>query len=114
MIQVLQVISLAITAKQRWPGPSSSSISSGSSNEWLLSAFAMAALGLAIVLLFWVAIKRKRTEDNLRNNITDLTITTVKLRQQKDELAATNKELQQLVNELSRKQAEILDTTRSR
>ena len=112
-IQGLQVISLAITGKERLPRHSIS-ISSGYSSEWLLTTFAMAALGLAIVLLFWVAIKRKRTEDNLRNNITDLTITTVKLRQQKDELAATNKELQQLVNELSRKQAEILGTVGSR
>ena len=112
-IQGLQAITLAVTARDRWSG-AGSSLRGGSHTEWLLTAFAIVALALAVVLLFWVAVKRRRTEDNLKQNITDLTVTTFKLRKERDDLAAANKELQQAIAELSRRQAAVPESAKSR
>jgi cell division protein FtsB len=79
----------------------------------MLTAFAVFALALAVVLLFWVAAKRRRTEGNLKQNIADLTVSTFKLRQERDELAAANKELQKAIAGLSSKQAEIMENVKS-
>ena len=108
-----QVISLALTGYEQWHAARGASGTSDGTEQWL-TWFAMAALVLAVTLLLWEYSKRTRTEKNLRNNVTDLTVTTVKLRQEKDELAATNRKLQRAITELSGKQVAALENMKSR
>ena len=108
-IQGLQTVFIALTSYKQWDAGRGASIEAESVLTWL----AVAALALSIILLFWVYAKRARTETQLRQNITDLTVTTVKLRQEKDELAAANKRLQEAIAELSGKQAAVLENMKS-
>ena len=103
LIRGLQAISVALTSYKQWVAGKGTSITVESALTW----FAVAALGLSVILLFWVYAKRARTETRLRQNITDLTVTTYKLRQEKDELAEANKRLQEAIAEMSGKQAAV-------
>ena len=107
-----QVISLALTGYEQWHAARGASGTSDGTEQWL-TWFAMVALVLAVILSFWAYVKRKRIEDSLRSNITNLTVNTVKLRQEKGELAAANKKLQQAIAELSQGQAAILQNMKS-
>ena len=109
LIRGLQAISVALTSYKQWDAGKGTSITAESALTW----FAVAALGLSVILLFWVYAKRARTETRLRQNITDLTVTTYKLRQEKDELAEANKKLQEAIAELSGKQAAVLGNLKS-
>ena len=111
-IQGLQAIFLAVTPYKQWDADRGTAGTSFTSESWL-TGFAVVALALAIILLLWVYAKRARTENKLRNSITDLTITAFKLRQEKDELAATNKKLQRAIAELSERQAAVLENMRN-
>jgi cell division protein FtsB len=108
-IQGLQAISLALTSYKQWNAGRPTSVP----GESVLTWFAVAALALSVILLFWVYAKRARTETKLRQNITDLTVNTYKLRQEKDELAEANKKLQGAIAELSGKQAAVLGNIKS-
>jgi uncharacterized protein YpmB len=107
ILQGLHVILLALTPMERW-GAARSSFSSGSQSEWLLTLFAVVALLVSLILLFWVSIKHGRSKRELNEKITDLTIANVQLRQENDEQIAANTELQQAIVGLSRKQVEVL------
>ncbi len=111
-IQGLQAMSLGLTAYERWDAARGAFGTSGV-EPWL-TWFAIVSLTLAVILLLWVYTKRARTEKELRNNLTDSTITIFKLRQEKDELATANKKLQQAIAELSEGQAAILQNMKSR
>ena len=111
-MQGLQAIFLSLTGYERWDAARGTIGTSFGAEPWL-TGFAVVALTLAVILLLWVYAKRARTEVNLRQNITDLTITTFKLRQEKDELAAANKKLQRAITELSGKQAAALENMRN-
>jgi len=111
-MQDLQTIFLALTPYEQWDAARGTAGTSFTSEPWL-TGFAAVALALSVILLFWAYANHRRTESKLRDNITDLTITTFKLRQEKDELAATNKELQQAISELSRKQVAVLENMKS-
>ena len=106
-IKGLQVISVALTSYKQWSAGKGTSIPAESALTW----FAVAALGLSVILLFWVYTQRARTETKLRKNLTDLTVTTYKLRQEKDELAAANMRLQEAIAELSGRRATVLKNT---
>lgn len=107
-IQGVQVISVALTSYEQWSAGKGTSVTAESALTW----FAVAALGLSVILLFWVYAKRARTETKLRQNLTDLTVTTYKLRQEKDELAAANKKLQEAIANLSGKQTAVVGNTK--
>jgi hypothetical protein len=111
-MQGLQAILLALTPYKRWDAARGTAGTSLASEPWL-TGFAVVALALSVILLCWEYTRRRRTESNLRDNITDLTITIFKLRQEKDELAASNKELQQEMAELSRRQVVALENMKS-
>lgn len=100
-LQVLCVITLSLTPLERWR--SARSFYVASSYEGLLTAIAVIALILAVILLFWVFAKYRRTEHYLNLKITELSVNNVKLRQENKELKAANEKLRQENTELSRK-----------
>ena len=110
-IQGLHAISLAAKRSNRLRAISDAftSGSSDSSAGGLLTVFAMIALITAVILLFWVFAKYRRSEHYLNLTITELTINNVKLRQGNNELTAANEKLRQENAELYRKQVEILE-----
>jgi cell division protein FtsB len=110
-IQGLYVISLAAKQSNRLRAirGSFTSGSSDSSAMGLLTVFAMIALIIAVILLFWVFAKYRRSEHYLNLTITELTINNVKLRQENNELTAANEKLQQENTELYRKQVEVME-----
>jgi cell division protein FtsB len=112
-MQGLQPIFLGLSAYERWNAARGAFGTSFGAEPWL-TWFAIVCLITAVILLLWVYTKRARTEKELRNTITDSTITIFKLRQEKDELAAANKKLQQAIAELSEGQAAILQNMKSR
>ena len=105
--QMFYVISLSLTANEKWKA--AGSFTSGSKVEGLFTALAMIALITAIVLMFWVFSRNKRSEHELNIKITELTVNNIKLRQENNELTTTNEKLQQENAELSREKIEILE-----
>ena len=99
-IQGLYIISLALRPIERW-GAARDSFNADSSSNELLTVFAIVALVISIILLIWVFIKHRRSEDLLNLKITDLTVTNVKLQQENEKLTATNEELRQENSELT-------------
>jgi len=78
-IQGLYVISLALTRFERWKaarGP----LNTDFSGEAWLTVFAVVALIISVILLFWVFAKHRRTEHRLNLQITELIITNERLR----------------------------------
>ena len=106
-IQGLHLIALSLTANEKWKA--ASSFTSSTKVEGLLTVLAMIALITAIVLLFWMFAKYRRTEHELNIKITGLSINNVKLRQEIKQLTTTNDKLQENNAELSRKHEEILE-----
>ena len=114
-MQGLQAIFLALSPYEQWEAARGGfSFSTSFASESWLTWFAIVSLTLAVILLLWVYVKRTRAENNLRNNITNLTISASKLQREKAELAATNKKLQRAITELSGKQVAALENMKSR
>jgi len=111
-MQGLQAIFLGLTAYERWDAAGGAFGTSFGVEPWL-TWFAMVSLTTAVILLLWVYAKRARTENNLRNDILDFTISVSDLQQEKDELAAANKKLQQTIAELSGRQMAALQNMKS-
>ena len=111
-MQGLQPIFLGLTAYERWDAARGAFGTSGV-EPWL-TWFAIVSLTLAVILLLWVYAQRTRTENKLRNNVLDLTITVSDLQREKDELAAANKKLQQTIAEFSGRQMAALENMKSR
>jgi len=107
-IQGLHIISLALTPIERW-GAARRPFNTASAAETWLTVFAVVALIISVVLLFWVFAKYRRSENYLNQKITELTIANVKLRRENTELTATNEKLRQENAELYRKQVEVLE-----
>jgi len=105
--QMLYVIALSLTANEKWKA--AGSFTSGSKAEGLFTALAMIALITAIVLMFWVFSRNKRSELNLNIKLTELTVNNVKLQQENNELTTTNEKLQQENAVLSREKIEALE-----
>jgi len=108
IIQGLHVISLALTPIERW-GTARHPFDTTSLGVVLLTGFAVVALIISVILLFWVFAKHRRSEHRLNLKIAELTITNIKQRQEIAELTATNEKLQQENAEIYRKQLEVLE-----
>ncbi|MHC4533127.1 MAG: hypothetical protein ACYS6K_04165 [Planctomycetota bacterium] len=107
-LQELYVVVLSLTANEKWRA--AGSFTSSSRVEGLFTVLAMIALITAIVLLFWMFARYRRSEDNLNLKITELSVDNVKLRQENKQLTATNEKLQQENTELSREKIEALES----
>ncbi|MCP4256341.1 MAG: hypothetical protein GY774_02305 [Planctomycetes bacterium] len=112
----LYVISLALSANEKWKA-AGTRLSSGPNIEGWLTVLAVVALIISEILLFWVFSKYKRSEQLLNKKITDLTVTNVKLRQEKDKSNAVKEKLKEKVVELTtaneKLQQESVQLTRS-
>ena len=106
ILQELYVISLSLTANEKWKA--AGSFASHSKVEGLFTILAMIALITAIILLFWVFSKYRHSEHDLTIKITGLSVNNVKLRQENKQLTDANEKLQQENNELSREKIEAL------
>ena len=98
--QGLYTISLALSANEKWKA-AKSPFGAGSTTEILLTGFAVAALLVSEMLLFWVFSKYRRSEQQLNKKITELTVTNVKQRQENERTTATNKKLEQDIADLT-------------
>ncbi len=107
IIQGLYFISLSLSPNEKWKA--AGSLSSGSSRDGFFTVFAVIALIAAVILLFWVFARYKRSEHNLNLKVTELTVKNVKLQQENNKLTAANEKLQQENAELYRKQVEALE-----
>ena len=94
-IEGLYVLSLALTSTEKWQA-AGSSLKTGLRAEGLFIGFAVFALVVTEILLFYVFSKNKRSEEHLNQKINDLTVTNVKLRQEKEK---TDEEIEKLKNE---------------
>jgi hypothetical protein len=93
-IQGLYGICLALTPAQRWKAARGPFATSSGAEGWL-TLFAVVALIISVVLLFWVFAKHKRTERSLKQKIADL--------------AATNRKLQRAIAQLKDEHVELLE-----
>jgi uncharacterized protein HemX len=107
ILQELYVISLSLTSTEKWKA--AGSFSSASSSEGWFTVLAVIALIVAVILLFWVFAKYRRSEHNLNLKITELIVNNVKIRQENDGLTTANEKLQQENTELSQKKIEALE-----
>ena len=98
---MLYVVFLSLIPTERWRSARSFYITS--SSEGLLTAAAVIALIIAVILLFWLFARYRHFEHNLNLKITELSINNVKLQQENDDLKATNEKLQQENTKLSLK-----------
>jgi cell division protein FtsB len=107
VMQGLYTTSLLLTANQKWNA--AGSFRSESPVEGFFTVLAVMALIAAVILLFWVFSRYKRSEHALNLKVTELTVKNVKLQQENNKLTAANEELQQENAELYRKQVEALE-----
>lgn len=96
----LYTISLALSANEKWKA-AASPFGTGSTTEVLLTGFAVAALLVSEILLFWVFSKYRRSVQQLNQKLTDLTVTNVKQRQEIEKTTDANKKLQQELDGLT-------------
>lgn len=99
-IEGLYTIFLALSATERWKA-AATPFGIGSKTEVLLTALAVAALLISEILLFWVFSKYRRSEQQLNQKLTDLTVINVKQRQENEKSNTANKKLQQELGELT-------------
>lgn len=99
-VEGLYTISLALSASERWKA-AGTPFGTGSNTEVLLTAFAVAALLISELLLFWVFSKYRRSEQQLNQKLTDLTVANVKQRQENEKSTAANTQLQNELTELT-------------
>jgi len=96
----LYTISLALSASEKWKA-AGTPFGIGSKSELLLTTFAVAALLISELLLFWVFSKYRRSVQELNQKLTDLTVTNVKQRQENVKTTDANKKLQQELDGLT-------------
>ena len=89
LIDVLYVVLLAIGPEERWSA-ARSSLSGTFSFKGLMIVFAFSVLIISVILMIWAIIKQKRTENFLRQKVSQLTLTNNRLQK---EIAAINQEL---------------------
>ena len=94
-IQGLHVISLALTPIEWWKATRGPVDTASAVEPWLIG-FAVVALIISIILLYWESAKHKHYEDGLNLKITELIITNDKLRE---------------ITELNRERVEFLEKT---
>lgn len=96
-VQGLYIISLALSSTEKWQA-AGSSLKPGLRAEGLFIGFAVFALVITEILLFYVFKKNKRSEEQLNQKTNDLTVTNVKLRQEKEK---TDEAIEKLKNEIA-------------
>jgi hypothetical protein len=99
-VKGLYVISLALSATEKWKA-AGSPFNTGSKTDGWLTVLAVIALIISEILLFWVLSKYRHSEQQLNQKITDLTVANIKMRQEKDKSTSANAKLQQELAELS-------------
>ena len=82
---MLQVVLLAVTQTKRW-GASGQEFDAYSAVEGWLTGFAMAALIISLILVFFLSAKHRRSLDSFRLQINGLTAHIEELQQQIAEL----------------------------
>ena len=105
-IQGLHVIFLALKPAERWAASRASFNTESTTIAWL-TAFAMVALIISVILLCWVFSKHRQSEHRLNLQITELLFTNERLREKMEQLSATNEELKQENTVLHQKQVEL-------
>jgi len=121
VIQDLYIFILSLTSGERMKAAGSfGEKSSTGSVDGILTAIAMLALVVAVILLFCVFNKYKQTEHNLNTKLADATVKNVKLRQENAQFKATieqlqeeNQNLQEEKTQLYRKHVEYLENTKN-
>jgi len=84
-IQVLQVVLLAFTQTERW-GAAGQDFDAYSAVEGWLTGFAMAALIISLILVFYLSANHRRSLDGFRRQIDGLTAHIEELQQRIAEL----------------------------
>jgi cell division protein FtsB len=74
-----------------------------------LTVFAVVALIISVVLLFWVFARHRQSEHRLNLQITELVITSEKLQERIEQLTATNEKQRQEIAKLYGTQVEDLE-----
>ncbi|MBL7185857.1 MAG: hypothetical protein ISS70_06000 [Phycisphaerae bacterium] len=107
MVQVLLSISLAPTAGGQLAA-ATGVLGPISGVEWVLTAFTILSLSLSVILFFWVSVQHKRATQELTQKIIYSAATNAKLKQETDELKVTNRRLEQIIADHSRRQEEVV------
>ena len=100
IVEGLYTIFLALSSAERWQA-ARSSFKSGFRAEGVLACFAVLALIVSELLLFYVFNKNKRSEEQLNKKVNDLTISSVKMRQENEKINKENETLKKEVAELT-------------
>jgi uncharacterized membrane protein YbhN (UPF0104 family) len=100
--KLLQVISLALTSTERWAAARHAFNASSAVEGWL-TGFAMAALIISTILVFFLSANHRRSLDDFRKQIAGLTTQIIKLQQKIAGLSqyAPVEELEQEPSEVS-------------
>lgn len=107
--RLLQIIFLALTPTERWAAARHPFNGSSAVEGWL-TGFAMAALIISLILVFFLSAKHRRSLDNFRCKIDGLTAEINELRQEIAELSqyASDAEPDQAPSEESERPVAIL------
>ena len=84
-IQILHVVLLALTPRERWSA-AGQELGAYSAVEGWLTGFAMAALIISLILVFYLSANHRRALDNFRRQIDGLTAHIDELQQRIAEL----------------------------
>ena len=108
-LQELYVVLLTVGARERWSAAGSSLDGASFAGGWLI-AFAIVALILSVILVVRTFVKYSRTENLLRQKISELTVTNKHIQR---EIAETKKELleilQNIINNTEPQEKDILE-----
>ncbi|MHC4189628.1 MAG: hypothetical protein ACYSUB_08175 [Planctomycetota bacterium] len=77
---------MALTQTERWRATKQSFNASSAAEGWL-TFFAMAALIISVILVFWLSAKNRRSKDGFRHEIAGLTADIEELQQESAELS---------------------------
>ena len=99
-VEGLYVISLALSRAEKLKAAGSPFDGGSDTGVWL-TGLAVFALIISDILLFWLFNKYKRSEQQLNQKISDLTIANIQIRQEKDESTEANEKLKQEIAKLS-------------
>ena len=97
-LQGLFVVLLTIGAKESWSAARGALSEDSSTGTWLI-AFAIVALVISVILVIWSFAKHSRSENLLRQKVSELTITGKQLRREIDDTrTALLQILQSIIN----------------
>jgi len=92
----LFAVLLTIGAKERWSAARGALSQNSATGTWLI-AFAIVALVISVILVIWSFAKHRRSENLLRQKVSELTITGKQLRREIDD---TRTELLQILQSI--------------